>query len=58
MTEEDRAELYLLRRHCGVSAHEARNVLPAWEVELLLDGIRTELSAAQAGAEPDLTTGA
>lgn len=44
MSPEVGRELYLLRRYCHVSAHEAMNVLPAWEVDLLLGGIESELS--------------
>jgi hypothetical protein len=42
VTPDDMRDLYLLRRHCGIGAHEALNVLPAWEVDMLLAGIEAE----------------
>jgi hypothetical protein len=42
LSDDDRTELYLLRRHFGIGAHEARAVLPAWEVALLIDGLVKE----------------
>lgn len=37
--------MYLLRRHFGISAHDALFVLPAWEIDLLLDGFEEEQQA-------------
>lgn len=34
--------MYLLRRHFGIGAHDALNVLPAWEIDLLLGGLDDE----------------
>lgn len=34
--------MFLLRRHFGVSAHDALHVLPAWEIDLLIGGLNDE----------------
>lgn len=38
-------ELYLLRRHLGIGAHEAQNVLPRWEVNTLLRELAADMQA-------------
>lgn len=43
-------ELYVLRRHFGISAHEAEFVMPAWERDLLL---RQYAAEGQGEQEPD-----
>jgi hypothetical protein len=56
LSEEERLELYLLRKHFGISAEEADKLLPAWEVRLLLEQLADEmeaLAAARGGAEPE-----
>lgn len=47
------AELYLLRRHFGISATEANRGMPAWERELLIVGIRSELERAEQPAQDE-----
>lgn len=42
MTPAAQQELYLLRRHMGISAHQALCELPAWELELLTAGLLAE----------------
>lgn len=32
-----------MRRYLGIGAHEAEHELPAWERELLLDRLKTDL---------------
>lgn len=49
MTKAQETELYLLRRHFGIGAREAYNVLPAWEVELLIGKLAEEAKEAQRG---------
>jgi hypothetical protein len=39
----EQQELYLLRRHFQISAHEALHELPAWELNLLLRSLAHEL---------------
>lgn len=43
LTEAERTELYLLRRHFRITAYEARHVVPGWEIDLLLDGLVNEV---------------
>lgn len=44
MTGAQEMEIYLLRRYFGISAHDALHVMPAWEVDLLVDTLTEELS--------------
>lgn len=42
-------ELYVLRRHFGISAHEAKYVMPRWERQMLLEKFREEAEANARG---------
>lgn len=46
MTAAEQQEIYLLRRHMGISAREAYVETPAWELDLLLSGLHAEMAAA------------
>lgn len=49
MTEVERRDLYILRRHLGIEPTDAWFQRPSWEIDLLLEGIYAELG----GSQPD-----
>lgn len=53
LTEEEAADLILLRKEYGISAREAHMELPAWEVHLLLSAARPLEYAENADIESD-----
>jgi hypothetical protein len=59
LTPEQRAELVLLRREYGLGWHEVEHVLPAWEVDMLLEPYNERAQAVQVElAALEETTGA
>lgn len=42
----------MLRRHFGISAYAAEHVIPEWELDMLLEGLRREQAATAAPTPP------
>lgn len=49
MTEAQQREIYLLRKHLGMSAREAYHRTPVWELDVLRKYLSEELAASEEG---------